>query len=142
MEQQSVSNLAAEPKEKALRALTTAETFLEAASREIPSIAAKVRSGQHDDAAEQLRLLLGGLDSLARLAVDLESVLRTPAQAEQDLDLVGLKTDLAEMVAQQENQNWDGVAKVIENSIGPRITPWKTYFREKVETLRLVTPAS
>ena len=138
MQEQAVSNVAMEPKEKALRALTTAETFLEAASREIPSIASMVRGGQHDDAAEQLKLLLSGLDSLARLAVDLESVLSLPAEAAEKLDLAGLKDDLSQLVAHQENQDWDQVARTIEASLGPRIAPWREYFRDRVETLRVL----
>ncbi len=138
MEQAAIQGQAADgARDKALRALVTAETFLHAAQREIPGIAAQIRAGEHEELLPSLKLLFDGLQSLAQLAADLDAISGGTGNAVSALDLPGMRQQLEVLVGMQEARDWDRLAEIVEGGLGPRIHPWQEHFRAQLDALRL-----
>ncbi len=128
--------------EIALRALATAERFLEAARQEIPNIARHLREGELQEAMGSLGNLLEGLGSIARLTVDMEQVVGSTSRLRERVDLGELTRNLKEIVRGQEERDWNRVADVVEHRIAPHLASWREVFAAEANSLRGQVPTA
>lgn len=108
--------------ELAQRALDSADQFLVAAEAAIPALGAALRAGEIDAARPDLRLLLGGIESIVHLAGDLDRMDRAAAPVIAFDDLADV---IRAVVAGQERSDWVAVADVLETSLAARLPGWR-----------------